>query len=548
MPGNDDCCYACNECTKSFPSLDQLESHIQQQHHAENTSKDNNNDISLEQVDSSLSNLIENQSTNSPSSSETSEEHNENGIQKNNTYTCRFCPKIFHDRGQLNIHYTHTHRDKPQYVCETCHMVFGVKRELSTHMRIHSGEQPHKCTQCGKEFGTRQLLKKHWMWHTGERSHVCPHCKKAFFQKGHLTQHLMIHAGGRPHQCQLCQKTFIFKFDLNRHMKIHAERGFNCQKCGRSFQKQSQQTEHEIKCKGSSNNTSQQSNGGGKLRSHTPLNSNSTIKESITNSFRFSQSPSTQNNGNNVNSLNFNLNNFLQSAAANTNSLSQQTTNNPMNLALQSTPTNPLDALANLKQTIVPNQNNMFASLLLSQLGGTPQRNNSLLAANSISCPRCSQTFNDTTALAVHFALNHLSNNNNSSTMNVEDASKLTSLMVSSPNTVGPLNQIKLDEHSDSSCASSPQKASPVSDNYSTNSSTASDAQDDGDSYRMKYEDMLSRYTALQQKFDNLVEVVQTINGENNSPITNTKSTLPLTPASLGMFDISKLFGMQADA
>lgn len=64
----------------------------------------------------------------------------------------------------------------------------------------------------------------------------------------------MIHAGGRPHQCQLCQKTFIFKFDLNRHMKIHAERGFSCEKCGRSFLKQLQLDEHVLKCKGSNAN------------------------------------------------------------------------------------------------------------------------------------------------------------------------------------------------------------------------------------------------------------------------------------------------------
>ncbi|VDM63993.1 unnamed protein product [Angiostrongylus costaricensis] len=135
------------------------------------------------------------------------------------------------------------------YECDVCHTIFAVKRELSTHLRTHSGEQPHTCTQCGKEFGTRQLLKKHWMWHTGERSHVCKHCSKAFFQKGHLTQHLMIHSGGRPHQCNLCQKTFIFKFDLNRHMKIHAERGYLCQQCGRSFTRQQSLDEHSMKCK-----------------------------------------------------------------------------------------------------------------------------------------------------------------------------------------------------------------------------------------------------------------------------------------------------------
>lgn len=97
-------------------------------------------------------------------------------------YPCVKCSRIFVERDELNIHYTHKHREKPKYVCEICSMIFLVKRELSTHLRIHSGEQPQKCTICEKEFGTRQLLKKHFMWHTGERSHVCPHCPKAFFQ------------------------------------------------------------------------------------------------------------------------------------------------------------------------------------------------------------------------------------------------------------------------------------------------------------------------------------------------------------------------------
>ncbi|VDO75113.1 unnamed protein product [Heligmosomoides polygyrus] len=162
-------------------------------------------------------------------------------------YQCRFCPTRFDERQQVSLRGDLL--DKPQYECDVCHTIFAVKRELSTHMRTHSGEQPHTCTQCGKEFGTRQLLKKHWMWHTGERSHVCKHCNKAFFQKGHLTQHLMIHSGGRPHQCNLCQKTFIFKFDLNRHMKIHAERGYSCRQCGRSFTRQQSLDEHALKCK-----------------------------------------------------------------------------------------------------------------------------------------------------------------------------------------------------------------------------------------------------------------------------------------------------------
>ncbi|VDN20811.1 unnamed protein product [Gongylonema pulchrum] len=283
---SDECCYVCNECPNFYATLDDLEKHMEQTHagilRSDLTTtlssasvrfpKPEDDENVMQYVGKNLvgdknAELMEHDGDggesggDSPSSSDIS---NFDGIvdgaaynldestnaEGHKTFACRFCPKLFDERSQLNIHYKHTHRDKPQYECDDCHVVFAVKRELSTHMRIHSGEQPHTCTQCGKEFGTRQLLKKHWMWHTGERSHVCPHCAKAFFQKGHLTQHLMIHAGGRPHQCPLCQKTFIFKFDLNRHMKIHAERGFSCDKCGRSFIKQMQLDEHILKCKG----------------------------------------------------------------------------------------------------------------------------------------------------------------------------------------------------------------------------------------------------------------------------------------------------------
>uniref|UniRef100_A0AC35U5V6 Protein krueppel n=1 Tax=Rhabditophanes sp. KR3021 TaxID=114890 RepID=A0AC35U5V6_9BILA len=536
MPGTEDCCYLCNECSKSFASLDELESHIQKTH-AENIVKDNNSNqiAALEQMEVSISSIMESQSTNSPSSSDISEDQSENGNQKN-SYTCRFCPKVFEDRGQLNIHYTHTHRDKPQYVCETCHMVFGVKRELSTHMRIHSGEQPHKCTQCQKEFGTRQLLKKHWMWHTGERSHVCPHCQKAFFQKGHLTQHLMIHAGGRPHQCHLCQKTFIFKFDLNRHMKIHAERGFNCGKCGRSFQKNTQLSEHEIKCKASPSTASPipLSNGGGKMKgNHTSAIINNSHKNA------------TNLNSNNMGSLNLSLSSLFNSKN-NSATAPSQPTNSPLNLSLntQSPLENPLHFQANI---MAHSSQNLIAQMLLAQLGPN-QRSSNVLQSNNYSCQRCPQTFNDNSGLALHTAITHYQNNNNNNASNSNEESKLTALFSNSPSSI-QLNQIKLEEHSDSSCASSPQKASPVSDNFSS-ASSASDVNEDSDNYKKKFEDISQKYSMLQQQFDLFIaDKMNSSNGET----TNSNGSNNFVPQNgpnveLNLFNLAKLLRMKTDS
>ena len=83
-------------------------------------------------------------------------------------YACKLCDRTFDSASTLNVHYTHTHRDKPQYDCEVCGAAFTVKRELATHRRSHDGKPTHRCQWCQKEFGTKQLLRKHEQWHTGK--------------------------------------------------------------------------------------------------------------------------------------------------------------------------------------------------------------------------------------------------------------------------------------------------------------------------------------------------------------------------------------------
>uniref|UniRef100_A0A8R1HX05 C2H2-type domain-containing protein n=1 Tax=Caenorhabditis japonica TaxID=281687 RepID=A0A8R1HX05_CAEJA len=304
-----------------------------------------------------------------------------------------------------------------RYECEDCHETFAVKRELATHQRIHSGEQPHSCTQCGKEFGTRQLLKKHWMWHTGERSHVCPHCNKAFFQKGHLTQHLMIHSGGRPHECPQCHKTFIFKFDLNRHMKIHQERGFSCLQCGRSFMKQTMLDEHHLKCKG---------------KPSSPIRSllTPTMRAGLENSFSMKPSPET-----------------LILTPETIAKMAQK-------LLIQQQQENAFGTLLVKQENILNNNNNNNQSMDKNVVFGASSNVKfeipapPVLPPLSLTCMICNSSFNSQNAFTLHMYMYHIS----------PPALSVDSTLLSSQSE--PSSDV--DPSTDTSCSSSPQKASPL--------------------------------------------------------------------------------------
>lgn len=474
---SDECCYVCNECPNSYATLDELEQHMENTHAALFRNDVNSQTQNLEQrepedegklivEEPKDENITMEHEThdgasggNSPSSSDVSNfdgtldslgfgmDDSMNG-EDGKGFSCRFCPKVFEERTQLNVHYTHTHRDKPQYECEECHTVFAVKRELSTHMRIHSGEQPHTCTQCGKQFGTRQLLKKHWMWHTGERSHVCPHCGKAFFQKGHLTQHLMIHAGGRPHQCQLCQKTFIFKFDLNRHMKIHAERGFSCDKCARSFLKQLQLDEHILKCKGSPVNRSQSV-----TRTSTPMSDVAKFD---------GQSPRRQS---------------TPSRSAN---FSQEEMAKVAQVLVAQQQQRALAAAAAAQQNVTQTGNPLLQASALQNFAQNliASGMNNQQATQNFFCIFCLKHFNTQASFTLHLSFVHFRNgilnpnpqgctptsetNDNETKFSSSVPTSIFEPPASIKTTSEDSGNIHCDSATNSSCASSPQKASPV--------------------------------------------------------------------------------------
>nr|XP_028576049.1 zinc finger and SCAN domain-containing protein 23-like isoform X1 [Podarcis muralis] len=77
----------------------------------------------------------------------------------------------------------------PSYECSYCGKRWPCQSQLRRHVKIHTGERPHKCPDCGKSFSTSSNLSQHKRVHTGERPYSCKDCGKSYRRRASLLQH-----------------------------------------------------------------------------------------------------------------------------------------------------------------------------------------------------------------------------------------------------------------------------------------------------------------------------------------------------------------------
>lgn len=110
----------------------------------------------------------------------------------------------------------------PNYSHLQCDGRFSAKETLNRHVKVHTGERPHKCTYCPKSFIQSTQLRAHMFHHTGENAFTCTHCGDKFGRKNRLDSHIKsVHENPKHFTCDICSKEFCNKNMLRAHLSEH---------------------------------------------------------------------------------------------------------------------------------------------------------------------------------------------------------------------------------------------------------------------------------------------------------------------------------------
>lgn len=158
-------------------------------------------------------------------------------------YVCSFCGKSFSRKSRL-VEHERSHTGEKPYVCSICQKGFLAKYRLIEHERSHTGERPCVCSVCQKSFATKGTLRIHERFH-GTKLHACQVCQKSFTLKAHLVNHEVLHTGERPYVCNICHKRFAQKGNLSKHARLHrGEKPYVCSICEKRFTQKAHLVKH----------------------------------------------------------------------------------------------------------------------------------------------------------------------------------------------------------------------------------------------------------------------------------------------------------------
>ncbi|KAF9812350.1 hypothetical protein SFRURICE_005461 [Spodoptera frugiperda] len=166
-----------------------------------------------------------------------------NSEHSNNNRICDFCGRSFRNAANLKVHITYAHTGSCE--CDICGIKYRNQWCLSRHRAKTHDAKDYKCPKCPEKFQSEYHKQKHLI-KIHNVGHKCSYCEKMFTRNSFMKDHVRrTHLKEKNIPCSICNEKFFDNYLLRMHMVKHeGERKFNCTVCGKAFLRKSNLSSH----------------------------------------------------------------------------------------------------------------------------------------------------------------------------------------------------------------------------------------------------------------------------------------------------------------
>ncbi|XP_063391784.1 zinc finger protein 433-like [Cydia fagiglandana] len=136
-------------------------------------------------------------------------------------FRCDDCGRGFDADAAYNNHLLRHSPSEGQYPCEICGMRFKLKCMCQRHQDVH--RLKFICNECSYVSRDRYQARRHHAMHTG-KTYECQHCGKVFNKSSTYLSHVRMAHPALNAACDVCGETFVGQLGLKLHKsRAHAE-------------------------------------------------------------------------------------------------------------------------------------------------------------------------------------------------------------------------------------------------------------------------------------------------------------------------------------